>query len=139
VKVAIDRDQHEFYRQLIGRSDDDAPGSGIFATMKDVFLVSLGLGVRNGNPVPLQKRVEIFESTGFTAAEWAALEAVYVGLNKNLSGLDGSVGDQRNNELVIRFVEEFANSGVVILRTNVDPRNAEIDLAYLLLADPVSA
>lgn len=134
-KIAIDLEQHEFYRQLSGRSDDPADGC-IFSTVKDVFIVCVGLGARNGNPLPLKKRVEIFEPSLFSAPEWAALEAIYVGFRKDIDGLKGQPGDARSNDAVNHLAEELANAGMVILRANFDPRSAEVDLAYLLLSAP---
>jgi hypothetical protein len=86
----------------MGKTPETAP----FRTMKDVFMMAVYLGSREGRPRPLDgRRISPFKGGVFGDDDQMYLRGVAMGFTKD----PDVIGDPQR---VVRIAEEFANSGI---------------------------
>lgn len=111
LRISIESEHHELYKKLVeGNNPETTP----FRTMKDVFMLAACLGFRRGQQkeLAISKR-QIFHWAQFSEQiDLPILKAMAIATTEDIEVL----GKQ---EMILKIVEEFANSGIHDIRISV--------------------
>jgi dnd system-associated protein 4 len=112
-RVSIEEDVHDIYKSLSDKSSQN-PESAPFLLMKDVFMWAVVLGVRSGKRRPLAgSKREIFRWDQFSQdIDIPSLKVLALADKEDVDIL-------LHNDDILRIAEEFANSGIRILKTEL--------------------
>lgn len=109
-RVRVENEFHDFYRTLA--FDDDASSRGkTFSTMKDVFMLAFAFGAARELRTALGPSRDIFADTTLRGQDWDVIKAVALAENEK------SLGQIESSDELIRVAEEYANTGVRILKS----------------------
>jgi len=126
-RIRVENDYHEFYRTL-ARDDGDAAKHKTFETMKDVFMVAFGFGVASNQRTPLGPSREIFDAEQQLRAEdWDLIQAAV------LADDEKALASLEDLDQVIRVAQEYANTGIRMMRAEHLSAQPEQSLAAALL------
>lgn len=115
--VNIDDSVHDIYRRL---TEGDDPVDVPFQTMKDVFMWAASLGYQRGERKPIRgNRRTIFRWAQF-------LPQTDIPLIKAMAIADsGDVDVLMRQEDVLTVVEEYANAGIISLKSRLLKANGQ--------------
>lgn len=125
-RVRVEVEHHEFYR-VLAADGEESTGRKIFATMKEAFMLALGFGVAKQQRTPLGPSREIFQDTVLRPGDWDIIKAAVVAENEKQIQL------LNDDDELIRIAEEYANSGIRVLRETYLSAQPEQSLAAALL------
>ena len=125
-RIRVESDYHEFYR-VLSADDGDSTRRKIFATMKDVFMLALGFGVTRNLRTPLAGAREIFEDTRLRPVDWDIIRAAAV------AGSGDGLDVIENDAQLVRIAEEYANTGIRIIKNELLPSSPEKSVALALI------
>lgn len=125
-RVRVEVEHHEFYR-LLAADGEESSGRKIFTTMKEAFMLALGFGVAKRQRTPLGPSREIFQDTVLRPLDWDIIKAAVVAEDElHIQLLD-------NDDELVRIAEEYANTGIRMLRETYLSAQPEESLAGGLL------
>ena len=109
--VTIDESVHYIYKELTEGTD---PVTIPFKTMKDVFMWAAILGHERGEPRQIAgKRLTIFRWAQFSSQmDLPVIKAI------SLAG-KGDINVLLSQDEMLRIIEEYANTGIHILRSSL--------------------
>jgi len=125
-RVRIESAFHDFYKALAA-DDEIGTGRKTFGTMKDVFMLAFAFGAAKPLRTPLAKSTDIFADTVLRPNDWDVIKAVVLAEGESQLELMG------NDEELINAAQEYANTGVRILKAEYLPSAPEESLASALL------
>lgn len=125
-RVRVEVEYHEFYR-ILAADAEEASGRKVFSTMKDAFMLAFGFGVAKLQRAPLGTSREIFQDNVLRPADWDVIKAAVIAENEKQLQLLGEP------EQLVRVAEEYANTGIRILRGMYLSSQPEESLAAGLL------
>lgn len=125
-RIRIEKDSHELFRRL-GREDESAEGGETpFATMKDVFMLCAVLGANKGVRTPLNSAREIFDESILKSPDMTILRAITLSETGDIKCLG-------NDAETIRIAQEFANTGIRIVRDRLEAKEPVQSVSLLIL------
>lgn len=112
-RVSIEDGVHEIYKALSDKSSQN-PESSPFFLMKDVFMWAVALGVKSQKRRELSgSKTQIFRWDQFSQdLDIPALKAIALATT-------GDVDILLKDDEILRIVEEYANEGIRILKTEL--------------------
>lgn len=110
-RISIDASLHDLYKEL---SEGNDPEKAPFRTMKDIFMLAACLGYQRGEKKPVSgTKRQIFHWTQFS-------EQVDVPILKAIAiATTGDVQVLADQERIVQIAEDYANSGIQELRSQV--------------------
>jgi dnd system-associated protein 4 len=125
-RIRVENDYHDLYRAL-ARDDGDATKHKTFETMKDVFMVAFGFGVAANQRTPLGPSREIFDEQLLRAEDRDMIQAAA------LADDEKALASLEDSDLLLRIAQEYANTGIRIMRKEHLQAQPEQSLASALL------
>jgi hypothetical protein len=105
----VENEFHEFYRTL-ARDDGDVTKHKTFDTMKDVFMVAFGFGVAAEQRTPLGSSREIFDEQLLRTQDRDMIQAALLADDEN------ALGNLEDSERLLQVAQEYANTGIRIMK-----------------------
>jgi dnd system-associated protein 4 len=125
-KIRIEKDSHDLYKRL-GRDDESSEGGETpFSTMKDVFMLCAVLGANKRVRTPLNSPREIFDENILKSADMTILRAIALSET-------GDINCLATDAEIYKIAQEFANTGVRIIRDGLEAKEPVQSVSLLVL------
>ena len=108
-RISTDGFHHDTYKDLTSRSDEDMPP---FESMKNLFMLAMFIGYKDGERKPLENKVGIFNWQQVKTHEKSLIYALAVTVT-------GGVEVLADRNKILDIAEEYANGGIIQIEEKI--------------------
>ena len=126
-KIRIERDFHDLYKKLGGDDEAVERGEAPFATMKEVFMLSVVLGANKRDRLSLTNPREVFDESVLKPRDLTILRAIALAESRDINIL-------QDDAAILKMAQEYANTGIRIIRDRLEETEPIQSISHLFLS-----